>query len=152
MIDIKTLKQLIKLMKDNDLCELDLRDAEEQVKLKRGPGGAVQYVPPPAPAPAPAAPTAPAPAESAPAKTPADEGLVEICSIMVGTFYSAASPDSEPYVQVGDKVNADTVVCLIESMKVFNEIKAETSGTIEKMLVENGQTVEFNTPLFLVRP
>ena len=71
---------------------------------------------------------------------------------MVGTFYSAANPDSPPFVSVGENVSADTVVCLVEAMKVFNEIKAEASGTITKCLVENGQAVEFGQPLFMIKP
>lgn len=164
MIDVKTLRELVKLMVANDLTELDLGDAKgEKVTLKRGgsqaapgSGGAphVHYVPAPAPSAAPA--TAPI-ATSTPAAPPAagsadDAGLVPIASPMVGTFYSAASPDAKPFVAVGDRVNADSVVCIIEAMKVFNEIKAETSGTIVKVLIANGQAVEFGQPLFMVKP
>ncbi|MEX2387040.1 MAG: acetyl-CoA carboxylase biotin carboxyl carrier protein, partial [Phycisphaeraceae bacterium] len=102
---------------------------------------------PPAPAPGPA----PAGGEPAPAAPPASDG-VAIKSPMVGTYYSSASPDAKPYLQVGDKVEPDTVVCLIEAMKVFNEIKAETSGTVTRILVENGQAVEFDQPLFEIKP
>ena len=80
-----------------------------------------------------------------------DEGLVAIKSPMVGTFYTAANPDSEPFVKIGATVGKDTVVCIIEAMKVFNEIRAEVSGVVTKMLVQNGQVVEFNQPLFMVK-
>jgi len=157
MIDVKTLRQLIKLMKDNDLSELDLRDKDEQVLLKRGAGGAVQQVAPPAVAPVQAAPApaqaagGEAPAESK-EKTAAEQGLIEIKSPMVGTFYNAPSPDADPYVKVGANVDDETVVCIVEAMKVFNEIKAETKGTIEKVLVSTGQSVEYGQPIFLVKP
>ncbi len=154
MIDIKTLKELVRLMVDNDLAEMDLRDAEETVTLKRaGPQSAPVVVASPqhhaAPAPAPAAASAPA-AAAAPADDTA--GKLAIESPMVGTFYSASDPDSPPFVSVGKTVNKDDVVCLIEAMKVFNEIKAEVSGVVERVLVQNGQAVEYGQKLFLVRP
>jgi acetyl-CoA carboxylase biotin carboxyl carrier protein len=145
MIDIKKLKQLIELMAEHELTELDIRDEKETVTLKRGSGGTIQFVP----APQAAAPSSPAAASAAPAE---DAGLVKIASPMVGSFYSAPSPDAEPFVKVGSKIGPDTVVCIIEAMKVFNEIKAEVSGTVEKVLVASGQAVEFGQPLFLIRP
>ncbi|MCH2144167.1 MAG: acetyl-CoA carboxylase biotin carboxyl carrier protein [Phycisphaerales bacterium] len=157
MIDIRKLKELIRLMVANDLTELDLRDDQEQVTLRR-PGA--QQVPVVAQAPvavaAPVAAAAPAPAaapaEPAAPEASSDEGLVAIESPMVGTFYSSPAPDKPAFVSVGDSINADSVVCLVEAMKIFNEIKAETSGTIEKMLVNSGDSVEFGQPMFLVRP
>jgi acetyl-CoA carboxylase biotin carboxyl carrier protein len=151
MIESRRLRQLIQLMIDNDLSELDLRDKEEQVTLKRASGGSVQYVP------APQAPAASAPDASSGQAPPApsdevNSGLVEITSPMVGTFYAAASPDADPFVRVGTTVDPETVVCLIEAMKVFNEIRSEMSGTVERVLVGNGQPVEFGQPLFVVRP
>jgi acetyl-CoA carboxylase biotin carboxyl carrier protein len=145
MIDPKNLKALVRLMVDNDLTELDLHDAQgEHVSLKRGHGLA---------APAGAASKAKDPAPSAPAAAPArDAGLVPIASPIVGTFYPAATPDAKPFVTIGDHVTADSVVCIIEAMKVFNEIKADAPGTIEKVLVASGRAVEFGQPLFLVRP
>lgn len=158
MTDLKTLKQLIKLMVDNDLTELDLEGEAEKVKLKRGKGESpqVQYVAAnpagAAPAAAPAAAATPA-APSAPNATPAAEQTgPTIDSPMVGTYYSAPSPDAKAFVSAGDRVDADTVVCIIEAMKVFNEIKAETSGVVKKVLVENGQAVEFGQPLFEIQP
>jgi len=152
MIDLKMLRQLIRLMRDNDLSELDLRDQDEQVTLKRDVHGGVQPIvapaPPHAPAAAPQTAPTPAPAE---APAPTDDGLIEIRSPMVGTFYSAASPDADPFVRVGTSIDEQTVVCLIEAMKVFNEIKAEVNGRIDKVLVGNGEAVEHDQPLFLVR-
>lgn len=153
MVDLKTLKQLIKLMVDNDLTELDIEAEGGPVKIKRNSQGTVTHVVPSgiaAPAPMPAAPAPAAPAAASPA-APADSG-VTIDSPMVGTFYSASSPDAKAFANVGDRVDEDTVVCIIEAMKVFNEIKAEVSGTIEKVLVENGQAVEFGQPLFTIKP
>ena len=160
MIEIKKLKQLIELMKENDLTELDVRDQEGHVTLKRGPGGSFTFTPPPqmvhaapqhahTPAAPPAAPSA---AASPAAAADADAGLSKINSPMVGSFYSASSPDAEPFVKVGSRIGPETVVCIIEAMKVFNEIKAEVSGIVEKVLVNSGQPVEFGQPLFLVRP
>lgn len=149
MIDLKILKSLIKLMVDNSLTELDVEHEGTKVRLARGTGGPTvtcqPAVPPPAAASAPLA----AAAAQLPAETP---GLVTITSPMVGTFYAAANPDAEPFVTPGDAVQADTVVCIIEAMKVFNEVKAEVAGTIQKVLVENGQAVEFGQPLFTVKP
>lgn len=158
MIDIRRLKELVKLMVENDLSELDLRDQEETVTIKRGPEGPVMIQPPPhqaAPAAAPAPAHAQDPAGDAGGgadETPADDGLVPIESPMVGTFYSAPNPEAEPFVAPGSSISADTVVCLVEAMKVFNEIKAETRGAIEKVLVTSGQAVEYGQPLFLLRP
>lgn len=156
MIDTKTLKELVRLMVDNDLAEMDLRDADETVTLKRaGPAGVPMMVAGPQhlahamPAPAPATAAAPAPA-AAPAAPAASSGPV-IESPMVGTFYSAADPDSPPFLSVGKAVKKDDVVCLIEAMKVFNEIKAEVSGVVEQVHVQNGQAVEFGQKLFSLR-
>jgi len=148
MIDLKILKQLVKLMSDNNLSELDLKDGEQNVHLKRGHGNdEPQYVmQPQQAAPAPAAPPAAAadPAEAAPKGKTID-------SPMVGTYYSAPSPDAAEFVKAGDSVGPETVVCIVEAMKVFNEIKAETSGTIAELLIENGQAVEYGQPLFRLK-
>lgn len=157
MIDLKQIKSLVKLMVDHNLTEVDLQDEQgERVKLKRGGDGQVQYVAPaasqPAAAAAPAAPAAPAGGAPAAPEPSADAGLVPIKSIMVGSFYAASSPDVPAFVKVGDKVSPDTVVCIIEAMKVFNEVKAEVSGTIARICVENGDVVEHDQPLFMVKP
>ena len=160
MIDIRKLKELVRLMVANDLTELDLRDEQETVTLRRPGPQQVPQVMSPAPvqqvaaAPAPVAAPAAAPAAEAPApaEPAADEGLAKIESPMVGTFYASPSPDKPSFVKVGDTVDAETVVCLVEAMKIFNEIKAETSGVVEKVLPASGDSVEFGQPLFLIRP
>jgi acetyl-CoA carboxylase biotin carboxyl carrier protein len=157
MLDIRKLKELVRLMVSNDLTELDLRDSEEQVTLRRhGPNQPTQIVTAPVAAAAPAPAAAAAPAESAepaaPAAGVAESDLHAITSPMVGTFYAAPNPESPAFVNVGDSIGPETVVCIVEAMKVFNEIKAECSGTIEKVLVSNGDSVEFGQPVFLVKP
>jgi len=156
MIDIRKLKELVRLMVENDLTELDLRDEQETVTVKR-PG--IHAVPQVVAAPVmaqPMAAAAPAAAPAAPAAAaaaaPAKEVLPAIESPMVGTFYATPGPDKAAFVTVGSKVGPDTTVCLIEAMKIFNEIKAETSGTVEEVLVKSGQPVEFGQPLFRIRP
>lgn len=154
MIDIRKLKELVRLMVVNDLTEIDLRDSQEQVTLKRtGPQVIphVTHVPVAAPV-AVAAPAGAGAAQAAPPPEEDDDDLVAIESPMVGTFYAAAGPDKPPFVKVGSSINAETVVCLVEAMKVFNEIKAECSGTIERVLVKSGEPVEFGQRLFLVKP
>jgi len=158
MIDIRKLKELVRLMVENELTEIDLHDQQETVTIKRGSdqGTVVQHqpviyggggggAPAPAPAQAPVA-AAPAPAAEAP-----DANLKAIESPMVGTYYAKANPDAKCFISVGDSVGPDTVVCLVEAMKVFNEIKAEQSGTIEKILVNDGDSVEFGQKLFLIK-
>lgn len=158
MIDIRKLKELVRLMVDNDLTELDLRDSEEQVTMRRSHPQAMPTILAPqpvmqAPMVAAAAPSAPVSNASAGAAPGSDEaGLVRIESPMVGTFYAQSNPDSPPFVSIGAAVSADKTVCIIEAMKIFNEIKAECSGTIAKVLVKNGEPVEFGQPLFLVKP
>ncbi|MBM4100182.1 MAG: acetyl-CoA carboxylase biotin carboxyl carrier protein [Planctomycetes bacterium] len=155
-MDIRKLKELVRLMTASDLTELDLRDKDEQVTIRRAsPQVAPQVIHAPAVVhhAAPAATPAPAaPAAAAPAKPAADEGLVAIESPMVGTFYASPSPDKPPFVAVGAQVGPNSVVCLVEAMKIFNEIKAERSGTIVKMMVQSGQAVEFGQPLFMIKP
>lgn len=151
-MEIKEIKHLIKLMVDNDLTELNVVDGDKRVLLKRGPGD-VPYVVSPAPAQAAvAAPQVAAAAEAAPAAKAPAENLLEIKSPMVGTFYAAPSPDSAPFIQVGSTVNNETVACIVEAMKVMNEIKAECAGTIAEICVKNAQPVEFGQVLFRVRP
>lgn len=151
MKDLKSLKELVRLMVDHDLTEIDLREGEETITIKRGTAGPVVM----AHAPAPTAPQAVAPApQSAPLPIAAqvEDKLAAIESPMVGTFYASPDPESPPYIGVGKQVKADDVVCIIEAMKVFNEIKAERAGVVEKILVQNGQPVEFGQKLFLIRP
>ena len=153
-MDLKEIKAVIDLMTKNTLLEFELEKPDFKIRIKKGeiheisaynpPAGAVFAHPQPVAAiPAPAAPAA------APAAPATD--IKEILSPMVGTFYPAPSPDSAPYVSVGQEVTEDTVVCIIEAMKVMNEIKAEIRGTIVEVLAENGKPVDFNKPLFAVR-
>lgn len=157
MIDTRKLKELVRLMVENELSELDLRDKDETVTIKRGAGEApvVHMAPAISNGSVPAAPAAPAP-EAATPETPGasggDEGLVAIESPMVGTFYSKPNPDADVYVSPGSSVSPGTVVCIVEAMKVFNEIKSEVGGVIERVLVQDGDAVEFGQKLFLVRP
>jgi acetyl-CoA carboxylase biotin carboxyl carrier protein len=155
VLDIDRIRQLVDMMVTNDLVELSLRDGDLEVNLRR-PTGSVGEAPvvmgqPVAMNPVPGA-GVQAPGQPAPAAEEEDGKTVEINSPMVGTFYAAPDPDSPPYVRVGSRVNPDTVVCIVEAMKVFNEIKAEVSGTIEKILVKNEQPIEYGQPLFQVRP
>lgn len=153
MMDMKKLAELVQLMTDNGLTELELKDGEETVVLKRGHSGiqmSPQMMAPQMMMPM-GAPTA-APAAGAAAPASSDAGLIAIESPMVGTFYSASNPDAPPFTKVGAQVGPGSVVCLVEAMKVFNEIKSEVSGTIERILVKSGDAVEFGQKLFLVKP
>lgn len=151
--DLKKVRELIELMKENDLIEVEVVSGDNKIHLKR-PGAVVQQTLMPAMAPVMHAPAAPVSTPAAaPAAAPAAEaGLIEIKSPIVGTFYAAPSPDSEPYVKSADHVDPDTVVCIIEAMKVMNEIKAETNGTIVEICVKDGASVEYGQMLFKVRP
>ena len=149
--DIKEIKTIIDLMKKNDLSVFEIEKEGFRLKLQRGPSGqagAVASLPVAVPPKA-----ATTPAEAAPASPKAIESvpLREIVSPMVGTFYRAASPDASPFVDVGKTVTEETVVCIIEAMKVMNEIKAETSGVIAEVAAENGKPVQFGQVLFKVR-
>lgn len=151
MIDIRKLKELVKLMVENELSELDLRDQSETVTIKRGGDQEpIIYQAPAAAAPAAAPAAAAAPADAG--ADASDAGLIAIESPMVGTYYAKPNPDSPIFANVGDAVGPETVVCLIEAMKVFNEIKAEQSGTIAKICVKDGDAVEFGQTLFLIKP
>ena len=149
--DLEKLRQLIELMEKHGLNEVSLRRGEEQWRLRRGgrPEPVVMAAPvQSAPLPVPVAPAA---SVAAPAVDTSDRGI-EIKSPTVGTFYSSPTPEEPPFVQVGAKVSSETIVCLIEAMKVFNQIPAEVSGTISAVLVKNGDAVEFGQPLFRVKP
>ena len=150
-MDLKDIKAIIDLMKKNSISEFELEKQDFKIRLKRGPNGGVhtsgsddtllaypgQHVPGALPVALP---------------PPTATNDLEIKSPMVGTFYRAPSPESGNYVEIGSEVNADTVVCIIEAMKVMNEIKAEIKGVITQSLVENAKPVEFGQPLFKIRP
>jgi acetyl-CoA carboxylase biotin carboxyl carrier protein len=149
-LDLKHIRSLIELMVENDLSRIELREGESHILLRRGQPVVAASLGPvsmPVGGANPGAAAAPVPAGSAPA-----EQETYIRSPMVGTFYTASDPESPPFVSVGTVVQPDTVVCLIEAMKVFNELKAECAGRITKVLVKNAQAVEYDQPLFAVAP
>ena len=150
MIDIPQIRELLELMAEHDLSEIKVRQGDTVIALRKGRSGEpVVYAAPAAmPTFAPAA-AAAAPPPPEPVK---DQGLVAIKSPMVGTVYLAPDPESPPYVSVGREVDPSTPVCIIEAMKVFNEIRSEIAGTVERILVQNEQAVEFGQPLMMVRP
>jgi acetyl-CoA carboxylase biotin carboxyl carrier protein len=154
-VDLKDIKAIIDLMKKNSITEFELEEKDSKLRLKRGLNGgspvALQYDD------APPAISFPVVTASTPAVIPAaapiaNTGEIDIKSPMIGTFYRSPSPESASYVEVGTEVNAETVVSIIEAMKVMNEIKSEVKGVITQILVENGKPVEFGQPLFKVRP
>ena len=147
-VDLKKVKELIDLMKENDLVELEIADGDSKVHLKR-PGADMPVM---HQVPMQAMPTTVGPAGSAPMEAAKEDGLINIVSPIVGTFYQASSPDAEAYVKSGDKVDAETVVCIVEAMKVLNEIKSEVTGTIVEVCCKDGQAVEYGQVLFKVRP
>jgi len=151
--DLQKIKELIEIMKANDLLEVEIKHGEDKIFLKRT--GPQQPVVAAVPIVAPAVSAPLGAADTAAARTTApqqNENLVEIKSPLVGIFYSAPSPDSKPYAEIGTQVEPAAVVCVIEAMKVMNEIKAEVNGTVTEILVTNGQAVEYGQVLFRVRP
>jgi acetyl-CoA carboxylase biotin carboxyl carrier protein len=152
-MDVEQVRELAELMEKHGLTEIRLRDGDSLIALRKG-GPEPTLVAAPQHAVHVAAPHAPAAGPSIaaiPAASP-DEGLVAIRSPMVGTYYGSPDPESPPFVQVGSQIDPSSPVCIIEAMKVFNEIKAEVSGTIERIMVSNEQPVEFGQPLMMVRP
>ena len=148
-MDIRKVKKLIELLEESQIAEIEIHEGEESVRISRLQAAApvaaapVAYA---APAPAPAA---AAPAESAPAEPAKPEGHT-VTSPMVGTFYEASSPGAKPFVEVGQQVNVGDTLCIIEAMKMLNQIEADKAGTISARLVENGQPVEFGQSLFVI--
>ena len=144
VFDVRRIRRLVELMQENDLSELDIQQGDMRIQLKRGGRPTAAVVAPV---------VSPIPAVSSPV-APADPGEVKniqyVKSPMVGTFYSAPNPDASPFVKVGDAVSPEKTVCLIEAMKVYNEIQAECSGKVVAVLVKNGESVEFGKPLFKV--
>lgn len=167
MFKVQELREIIKLVDASTIDEFVYENDGAKIKVKKKNGVVTEVVTPKAVEKAapvaqqPAAPAAPAKEEApkaaevkaeAPKADVEDSNLYQITSPMVGTFYAAPSPDAPPYVKVGDKVDSDTVVCIVEAMKLFNEIEAEVKGEIVEVLVQNEQLVEFGQPLFLVKP
>ncbi|TMH29938.1 MAG: acetyl-CoA carboxylase biotin carboxyl carrier protein [Betaproteobacteria bacterium] len=147
-MDLRKLKKLIDLVQESGIAELEITEGEEKVKIVKG--GVVMAAPPAAPAPTaearPAGGAAPAPASEA---EPTQEGHV-VKAPMVGTFYRSPSPDAKVFVEVGQAVKEGDTICIIEAMKLMNEIEADASGTVKAILVENGQPVEYGQPLFIL--
>lgn len=161
-MDLKLIRNLVRIMERGEVDELEIEDdkAGLRVHLRRGPSGSyaqpsVMMMPgasAPGPAPGGGTPASLGGGEGTSTEAPARAaGVEEITSPMIGTFYASPSPDSDPFTAVGDRVGDESVVCIIEAMKVMNEIKAECSGEIVEILVENGEPVEYGQPLFLVK-
>jgi acetyl-CoA carboxylase biotin carboxyl carrier protein len=152
IFDVKRIRRLVELMNEHELAEIDLRQADQRIRLRKGGEPLLTTVP--------ARPTAVGDNSRAPASAPdqaaalakADADLALIKSPMIGTFFVSPSPEAPPFVKVGDHVGPTTTVCIIEAMKVFNEIPAEISGQVVSVLVENGEPVEFGQPLFKIDP
>lgn len=161
-MDIKDIRKIIEMMKQNELSEFELQDEGFRIAIKRRNGNDSHMIvsAPPAAQAAPHMMMQPAPAtmqalatETQPGVAPPVQEVGEtIKSPMVGTFYKASSPEADPFITVGDEVTEDSVVCIVEAMKVMNEIKSEVRGTIRKILVENGTPVQFGQPLFILDP
>ena len=151
-MDIRKVKKLIELLDESGIAEIEITEGEESVRISRVSRSqqpaqfAPAYAPPPPAAPQPAAPAV-APAE--PAAEPEEDGYM-VTAPMVGTFYSASSPGSPPFVQVGDRVKQGDVLCIVEAMKMMNQIEAEVSGTIKAVKVQNGEPVEYGQVLFII--
>jgi acetyl-CoA carboxylase biotin carboxyl carrier protein len=156
IFDVRKIRRLVELMNEHDLSEMDLRQGEQRIRIRRGSepvisGVALRPAVPAAVAPQPPAGEPLRPPAPPPVKPPGEEEhIVLVRSPMVGTFYAAPDPDSPPYVKVGDMVGPESTVCIVEAMKVFNEIQAETAGKIAAVLGKNGEPVEFGQPLFKV--
>jgi acetyl-CoA carboxylase biotin carboxyl carrier protein len=153
LMDLQQIEKIIELMKANDLAEFEIEQEGLRLAVKRRGAGEPAIVSAPAVmAPAPAAAAAAASTPGQPSAGAPEQKFLEIKSPIVGTFYRSPSPDAEPFVAVGQHVTPDTVVCIIEAMKVMNEIKAEVKGTIRKIMVDNATPVQFGQVLFLVEP
>jgi len=155
-MDLRKLKTLIDLVSDSNVSELEITEAEGKVRIVKGGGGQVQHFAAPVALPAVlsaahSAPAAAAPASATPAPVVAEvpEGH-RVKSPMVGTFYRAASPGAKAFVEVGDAIKAGDTICIIEAMKILNEIECDKTGTVKEILCENGQAVEYGQPLFVI--
>lgn len=150
VFDVRKIRKFIELMNEHDLAEIDLRQGDQRIRVRRGPEVVTMGSPM---MPAAASSGRAAGGESKSAEAPVDDSKFALVrSPMVGTFYAAANPESPPFVKVGDQIGPDTTVCIVEAMKVFNEIPAECSGRIVAVLAQSGEPVEFNQPLFKVEP
>jgi acetyl-CoA carboxylase biotin carboxyl carrier protein len=147
-MDLRKLKKLIDLVQESGIAELEITEGEEKVKIVKGGGVSISQTPLAAPPPAPAAEARPAAAAVAEPAT-GQEGHV-LKAPMVGTFYRSASPDAKPFIEVGQTIKEGQTICIVEAMKLMNEIEADASGVVKAILVENGQPVEYGQPLFII--
>jgi acetyl-CoA carboxylase biotin carboxyl carrier protein len=153
-MDIRKVKKLIELLDESGIAEIEITEGEDAVRISRYPTGAAA-APAPVYMPAPAAPQAPAPASAAPqpaeavAAQPEEDGF-RVTAPMVGTFYASSSPGAAPYVQVGDQISEGDTLCIIEAMKMMNQIEADVSGVIKSIRVQNGEPVEYGQTLFVI--
>ena len=152
-MDIRKVKKLIEQLDESGIAEIEITEGEESVRISRYAAG-TPVAAPPAPAPVAAAPAAAPPAAAteqaaAPAEAPEEDGY-EVTAPMVGTYYAASSPGAAPYVQVGDRVNEGDTLCIIEAMKMMNQIEADVSGVIKSIRIQNGEPVEFGQVLFVI--
>lgn len=154
-MDLRKIKTLIELLEQSGIAELEVKEGEESVRIARhstaAPAPMMTYAPPPLPAAPAPAPAAAAPAAAPAAAKPASKGH-PVKSPMVGTFYRAPSPGAKPFVEVGQTVKQGQTLCIIEAMKMLNQIEADASGVITEILIENGQAVQFDQPLFMIEP
>ncbi|HEY0943132.1 MAG TPA: acetyl-CoA carboxylase biotin carboxyl carrier protein [Steroidobacter sp.] len=151
-MDIRKVKKLIELLEESGIAEIEISEGEESVRISRYPQGqapapVVHYAAPPAAAPVAAAPVAAAPVAAAPAPSKTDH---TVTAPMVGTFYAAASPGAKPFVDIGSEVNVGDTLCIIEAMKMMNQIESDKAGRVTAVLVKNGDPVEFGQPLFII--
>ncbi|MEW6509437.1 MAG: acetyl-CoA carboxylase biotin carboxyl carrier protein [Bacteroidota bacterium] len=152
-MDLNYVKRLVKLLSESAVDEIEIEEEGRKIRVAKNAPPAVQGVMVPPTMPAPGANPAPAPPAAAPSSPPAappPQNLHEIRSPIVGTFYRAPAPDAAPFVQIGSLIQPGTVLCIVEAMKLMNEIEADVAGKVSRILVENGQPVEYDQPLFLV--
>ena len=148
-MDLRKLKTLIDLVSESNVSELEITEAEGKVRIVKGPVGGPVAVAAPVMVAAPGVAVPAAPVAAAPAEAPLASGHI-VKSPMVGTFYTASSPEAKPFVQVGSMVKEGDTICIIEAMKILNEIEADKSGTVTRVMVDNGQAVEYGQPLFMI--
>lgn len=154
-MDIRSIRKLIEIVEQSDIAEIEIKEGEHNVRITRSKEPVIMHAPaaPAMPAAAPAAPAAaPAPEATTPAAAPVAEEIAghKVTSPMVGTFYSAPSPDADAFVKVGDQVSVGDTLCIIEAMKIMNPIEADTAGTVKQVLAQNAEPVEFGQPLFVI--
>ncbi len=149
-MDIRKIKKLIEMLEESDIAEIEIHEGEESIRISRYTAAAPATTMMVAPAVAPAAPAVPARAAEARVEEPEQETGHLVRSPMVGTFYRTSSPGAKPFVEVGQRIELGDTLCIIEAMKILNQIEADQAGVVVKIFVENGQPVEYNQPLFAI--